>query len=341
MSKTIYTDFYQVLNIPENASDEEIKKAYRQKMKLYHPDMLEGKSEEEQQIAKKNHLIAQEAYETLSNPSKRKVFDLERKRMQMASSNKIDNQYQNFWTQNAYNDSVFDFFSNFINNNFTNKTYKCYRQNTSKTQNAEFKRRTTNTKNTDTNHSTFTQDKKEDTKKSEPQPDFSEIIQLEKELQTVKKELSDLIKLQGKLHAIHYQIDHPYQNSDIQKKVTENLDYQKAKEYIEKHNQRTSKFITKLFISKKDWNTFFEMKDKVEKIKTQAQEEIRKELLEKAEEIYKVKEETIQKKIAKQKEVSLANEKYQKHPLKFRYEMYKMDFTKKWEMNNENHKKVI
>ena len=58
------------------------------------------------------------------------------------------------------------------------------------------------------------------------------------------------------------------------------------------------------------------MKDKVEKIKTQAQEEIRKELLEKAEEIYKVKEETIQKKIAKQKEVSLANEKYQKPPIK-------------------------
>ena len=80
MSKTIYTDFYQVLNIPENATESEIRKAYLDQNKLYHPDVLVNKTEEEQNTAKEKLFLAQEAYENLSNPDKRKVFDLERER---------------------------------------------------------------------------------------------------------------------------------------------------------------------------------------------------------------------------------------------------------------------
>jgi hypothetical protein len=62
-------NYYQVLEVPRTAGKEEIKKAYRAKAKLYHPDAGKEKSGD-----KFNLLTA--AYETLLDEHKRRQHDL-------------------------------------------------------------------------------------------------------------------------------------------------------------------------------------------------------------------------------------------------------------------------
>jgi molecular chaperone DnaJ len=63
-------DYYETLNISKNASESEIKKAYRKLAIKYHPDKNPGNSAAEQ-----NFKEAAEAYEILSNPQKRQQYD--------------------------------------------------------------------------------------------------------------------------------------------------------------------------------------------------------------------------------------------------------------------------
>ncbi|KMZ96302.1 hypothetical protein PVNG_02440 [Plasmodium vivax North Korean] len=62
-------DYYKILGIDNNASQEEIKKAYRKLAKQYHPDLNKSPDAEEQ-FKKVN-----EAYEVLSDPEKRSQYD--------------------------------------------------------------------------------------------------------------------------------------------------------------------------------------------------------------------------------------------------------------------------
>ena len=70
MRKTNEQDYYNVLGVPKNASQEDIKSAYRELAKVWHPDVAENKKEAEEKF--KNINIA---YETLSDPDKRKQHD--------------------------------------------------------------------------------------------------------------------------------------------------------------------------------------------------------------------------------------------------------------------------
>jgi curved DNA-binding protein len=65
------TDYYKILGVSKNASQEEMKKAYRKLAQKYHPDQAKGDKKEAEEQFKK----ISEAYAVLSNPEKRKEYD--------------------------------------------------------------------------------------------------------------------------------------------------------------------------------------------------------------------------------------------------------------------------
>ena len=65
-------DYYETLGVPKNASDEEIKKAYRKHAMKHHPDRNQGDGSK---ASEEKFKESKEAYEMLSDPQKRAAYD--------------------------------------------------------------------------------------------------------------------------------------------------------------------------------------------------------------------------------------------------------------------------
>src|SRR5256885_16096752 len=63
-------DFYKILGVKKDAKPEEIKKAYRRLARKYHPDVNPGDKAAEDRFKQMS-----EAFDVLSDPKKRKVYD--------------------------------------------------------------------------------------------------------------------------------------------------------------------------------------------------------------------------------------------------------------------------
>jgi len=92
-------DYYQTLGVPRNASDEEIKKAYRRLAMQYHPDRNPGK----EKWANDKFKEINEAYGVLGDPQKRRQYD------QFGTVGNIGDIFGSPFTRTTFQDMMKDF----------------------------------------------------------------------------------------------------------------------------------------------------------------------------------------------------------------------------------------
>ena len=63
-------DYYKILGIEKQATEEQIKKAYRKLAKKYHPDVVKDDPAKQERMYE-----IQEAYECLGNEQRRRKYD--------------------------------------------------------------------------------------------------------------------------------------------------------------------------------------------------------------------------------------------------------------------------
>ncbi len=101
-------DYYKTLGVEKNASPEEIKKAFRQLARKWHPDANPNNKAESEQKFKE----ISEAYEVLSDENKRKVYD-QTGQVNFGSNGNEGFKWQDFSHFNDFSDIFDDIFRNF------------------------------------------------------------------------------------------------------------------------------------------------------------------------------------------------------------------------------------
>lgn len=75
LKKSKRKDYYKILGVQKNASSDEIKKAYRKRALIHHPDRHANSSDEEKKEQEKRFKEVGEAYKILSDPNKKARYD--------------------------------------------------------------------------------------------------------------------------------------------------------------------------------------------------------------------------------------------------------------------------
>lgn len=68
---TMSEDYYEILQVPRTASEDDIRKGYRRQALRWHPD----KNPNNKEAAEERFKLVSEAYEVLSNKDKREIYD--------------------------------------------------------------------------------------------------------------------------------------------------------------------------------------------------------------------------------------------------------------------------
>jgi molecular chaperone DnaJ len=74
MAPVAKRDYYEILGVDKDASDDDIKKAYRKLARQYHPDLQTG--DHQKKAAEERFKEINEAYEVLSDQEKRRRYDM-------------------------------------------------------------------------------------------------------------------------------------------------------------------------------------------------------------------------------------------------------------------------
>jgi curved DNA-binding protein len=117
----MFIDYYKILGLNKNATDKEIKSAYRKLARKYHPDLNPNDKD-----AKKNFQQINEANEVLSDPEKRKKYDQYGKDWKQEDENQYAGQYQQQQQQSGFGGQQYSYspdesdFSEFFEQMFGN-----------------------------------------------------------------------------------------------------------------------------------------------------------------------------------------------------------------------------
>lgn len=101
-----FKDYYQILGINRDATEEQIKKAFRKLAIKYHPDKNLGNKDAESKFKE-----ITEANEVLSDPEKRKRYDQLGKDWNHFQSGSSDATYEDWFTKNANTKRRSDFYT--------------------------------------------------------------------------------------------------------------------------------------------------------------------------------------------------------------------------------------
>lgn len=143
-------NYYEILEVDKNASDEIIKVAYKALVKKYHPDLKEGnaKINAEDKIKQIN-----EAYDILSNPEKKYEYDqnLINEDISKEQYEIILNENMNLKKElNIYRNNIYNSYRKnykYTKENFNNNYYNTNYNNDNNSQNTAYKEQNSNINN--------------------------------------------------------------------------------------------------------------------------------------------------------------------------------------------------
>jgi len=87
-------NYYKLFEVPNDADISTLRSAFRKKAKSCHPDLFQHVSPEERKDLQKKFVRLSQAYETLSDPKKRQLFDLRLRKYSVKAGQQNSKKYR-------------------------------------------------------------------------------------------------------------------------------------------------------------------------------------------------------------------------------------------------------